>query len=145
MTWLMGNVGVNLLCNASRKKLFKWFWMGSKWHFHVLWPSALHVCELMFSLSLFRGLHLSCHLLLFCFYFDHHMVAPCPFYFFPLPSFFFLSFFLLSFCFSVSQCGVPGWVLWSYRTVCKYDTSCLLVFTSSLSFSLSECFTVWKL
>lgn len=41
------------------------------------------------------------------------------------PSFFL--FFLLSFCFSVSQCGVPGWVLWSYRTVCKYDTSCLSV------------------
>lgn len=79
-------------------QLFKWFWTGSKWHFHVLWPSALHVCELMFSLSLFRGLHLSCHLLLFCFYFDHHMVAPCPFYFFSPSSIFFFFSSFLSFC-----------------------------------------------
>lgn len=109
--------------------------------FSVLWQSALHVCELMFSLSLFRGL--SSHLL-FSFLQRPHGGALLLILFYSVSLFIFFappSSFFLRFCsvvlFLFSQCGVPGWVLWSCRAVCKYDTSCLLS-SLSVSFLLSS-------
>lgn len=139
MSWLKHTSRVNVKMIGTKVAFF----------FSVLWWRALHVCELMFSLSLFRGL--SSHLPPFSFLQRQHGGALLLILFYSVPLFStFLHFpffcaFVLSFCFSslsvVYQDGFYGAA--ELYVSMKLPVSCLHFL--SLSFSLSECFTACKL